>query len=271
MQTIGERLEEARKRQGLSIREAAEATKIRSDFLINLENNQFEFDLPEVYKRGFLRLYAKYLKMDAEKLVRDYQASRLGSGRNAKRESRETLGRMDLQETSFVAERSVQSMSSRAASNESSSTQDVNTADDFVPNNSFFSRIMEYPYAKVVGAIVAAIVLIALTSLFIGKVFLSESTPDFSQVAKNEKQSVEPVVEETIRLLATRGDVHVVVRQEQDKKKLYSGTLKRGEDIALRKRGQIKIHFSEGENLVLEKQGKQYGMNADGIAVRVFD
>ena len=33
MQSIGERLEEARKRKGISLREAAEATKIRSDFL----------------------------------------------------------------------------------------------------------------------------------------------------------------------------------------------------------------------------------------------
>ena len=36
MQTIGERLEEARKKRGLSLREAAEATKIRGDYLQKL-------------------------------------------------------------------------------------------------------------------------------------------------------------------------------------------------------------------------------------------
>jgi cytoskeleton protein RodZ len=55
MQTIGERLEEARKRKGISIREAAEATKIRGDYLHKYENNQFDIKLPEIYVRGFLR------------------------------------------------------------------------------------------------------------------------------------------------------------------------------------------------------------------------
>jgi len=58
MQTIGERLEEARKRKGISIREAAEATKIRSDYLHKFESNQFDLNLAEIYTRGFLRSYA---------------------------------------------------------------------------------------------------------------------------------------------------------------------------------------------------------------------
>ena len=48
MQSIGERFEEARKRKGISLREASEATKIRSDFLGNIEQNKFSFDLPEI-------------------------------------------------------------------------------------------------------------------------------------------------------------------------------------------------------------------------------
>lgn len=80
MQTIGERLEEARKRKGISIREAAEATKIRGDYLHKFESNQFDLKLPEIYVRGFLRLYANYLKLPAEKLVADYLALGLGEG-----------------------------------------------------------------------------------------------------------------------------------------------------------------------------------------------
>ena len=44
MQTIGERLEEARKRKGISIREAAENTKIRGDYLQKFEANTFDID-----------------------------------------------------------------------------------------------------------------------------------------------------------------------------------------------------------------------------------
>jgi cytoskeleton protein RodZ len=61
MQTIGERLEEARKRKGVSIREAAETTKIRGDYLQKFEANSFDVDLPPLYVRGFLRSYARFL------------------------------------------------------------------------------------------------------------------------------------------------------------------------------------------------------------------
>jgi len=77
MQTIGERLEEARKRLGVSLREASEATKIRMDYLQEMENGSFTFPLPDVYKRGFLKIYARHLKLDAEKLGRIFNAQSL--------------------------------------------------------------------------------------------------------------------------------------------------------------------------------------------------
>jgi transcriptional regulator with XRE-family HTH domain len=96
MQTIGERLEEARKRKGISIREAAEATKIRGDYLHKFENNQFDIRLPEIYVRGFLRTYAVYLKLPGDKISNDYLALGLGEAKAARPINREIYGRMDL-------------------------------------------------------------------------------------------------------------------------------------------------------------------------------
>ncbi len=98
MQTIGERLEEARKRKGISIRESAEATKIRGDYLHKFESNQFDINLPEIYVRGFLRIYGNFLKLPGEKLVNDYLALGLGEGgRPAGRGlSREIYGKMEI-------------------------------------------------------------------------------------------------------------------------------------------------------------------------------
>lgn len=67
MRNIGERLEEARKRKGVSIREAAEAAKIRSDYPHKFESNRFDLNLADIYVRGFLRNYAHVLKLPAEK------------------------------------------------------------------------------------------------------------------------------------------------------------------------------------------------------------
>ena len=96
MQSIGERLEEARKRKGISIREAAEATKIRGDYLHKFESNQFDIKLPEIYVRGFLRTYANYLKIPSEKIVADYNGLGLSESGKPQRVNREVYGRMDL-------------------------------------------------------------------------------------------------------------------------------------------------------------------------------
>src|SRR6187431_3322583 len=95
MQTIGERLEEARKKKGISIREAAEATKIRGDYLQKFESNHFDIGLTEIYTRGFLRTYSNFLKLPADRILNDYAA--LGRGDVRPRQpNREVYGRMDI-------------------------------------------------------------------------------------------------------------------------------------------------------------------------------
>ena len=54
MQNIGDQLEEARKRRGITVREASEATKIRGEYLNNFESNSFDLYLPDIYIRGVL-------------------------------------------------------------------------------------------------------------------------------------------------------------------------------------------------------------------------
>jgi cytoskeletal protein RodZ len=58
---------------GVTLREAAEFTKIRTDYLQAMEANQFEsIPLAEVYKRGFVKVYARYLRLDDEKAGSDF-------------------------------------------------------------------------------------------------------------------------------------------------------------------------------------------------------
>ena len=85
MQTIGEKLEEARKRKGISIREAAETTKIRGDYLQKFEANSFDIDLPPLYIRGFLRSYTRYLDLDPDRFVNDYNAVLASEGKPVRR------------------------------------------------------------------------------------------------------------------------------------------------------------------------------------------
>ena len=72
MKNLGEKLHEARVARGVTLRDAADMTKIRIDFLQNMEDGNFDFDLPEVYKRGFIRLYAQFLRLDPKAIHDEY-------------------------------------------------------------------------------------------------------------------------------------------------------------------------------------------------------
>ena len=96
MQTIGERLEEARKRKGISVREAAETTKIRSDYLQKFEANSFDVNLPPLYIRGFVSAYARYLELDPQRIVSDLNTILNSEGKAGRRDNREVYGRVDF-------------------------------------------------------------------------------------------------------------------------------------------------------------------------------
>lgn len=69
METIGQQLRGARERKKITLETAAQATKIKGEYLGALEADQFERIEAPVYVRGFLRIYAQYLGLDSKMLV----------------------------------------------------------------------------------------------------------------------------------------------------------------------------------------------------------
>lgn len=72
MLDIGATLKSAREQQGISLDDAAEATKIRSSYLVALEEEAFEQLPGPTYARGFLRSYAEYLDLDPQVLIDEF-------------------------------------------------------------------------------------------------------------------------------------------------------------------------------------------------------
>ncbi len=72
MAELGALLREAREDRGISLLEAEQATRIRRVFLQAIEEDRFQ-DLPgEVYGRGFVRNYARFLGLDPDVIVQQY-------------------------------------------------------------------------------------------------------------------------------------------------------------------------------------------------------
>ena len=69
---IGQQLAEQRRRRSLSLAECEQATKIRAKFLAALEENRVEALPDPAYGRIFLRDYARFLGLDADALVTEF-------------------------------------------------------------------------------------------------------------------------------------------------------------------------------------------------------
>ena len=66
---IGSTLREARTRQGLELRDAERATRLRVRYLAALEEERFDQLPGEAYAKAFLRTYADFLGLDSELYV----------------------------------------------------------------------------------------------------------------------------------------------------------------------------------------------------------
>ncbi len=209
MQTIGERLEEARKRKGISLREAAEATKIRGDYLLKFEGNQYDLNLPEIYVRGFLRTYANFLKLSVDKITADFTALGHGAARSGPRmPSREIYGRMDLSVASGPSTTAGETPPAPAEEAAPEQPQPRRMPQPFrnnMPNPGVPLDVI-LKFAGIAIVIIAAAFFIAWG---VKEVFFTTAKKSQPTIVTGEISAAQPIPEQTITLTALRAEVDV--------------------------------------------------------------
>lgn len=80
--SMGAALRSARTEKRISIERAAEELKIRHEFLMRMESDEFDFLAP-AYARGFLRSYVRYLGLPEEPFLEEFDHRHGGSGIDA--------------------------------------------------------------------------------------------------------------------------------------------------------------------------------------------
>jgi len=73
MGSFGENLRREREMRGISLDEIASSTKISIRFLQAMENDEFASLPGGIFRRSFIRSYAKYLGLDEEQVIAEYQ------------------------------------------------------------------------------------------------------------------------------------------------------------------------------------------------------
>jgi cytoskeleton protein RodZ len=269
MQTIGERLEEARKKKGISIREAAEATKIRGDYLQKFESNHFDIGLTEIYTRGFLRTYANFLKVPADRLLNDYAALGRGDAR-PRTPNREVYGRMEISVATAG-----ESNDRAAPPGEEQATPEVPRPQPRYPRGgtslpSGPDPAVIFKYAKWAGAAVVLILLILLVKSFF-------SRNDSSDPIRNAPAAAAANADKRTVVITALADVRVQVWEKLPKARpdesygavlVPEKALARGESVSFTKTGPFYVHATAQENIQIDVAGKRilpstYGYKGD--------
>lgn len=94
---IGETLRSARRRQGHTLADVAASTRVRETYLAAIESEEFEALGGDVYARGFITAYARFLELDPDPLLRAHKEYRDGQERDRYRRRRAQHGRRELQ------------------------------------------------------------------------------------------------------------------------------------------------------------------------------
>ncbi len=254
--TIGQKLQEARKKRGLSLKDASDYLKIKLDFLSHFENDRFDFNLPEVYMYGFLKLYANYLKMDVKAITAQYsELKQVHPQGTYQKESRESLGRMQFN-------KKPQLIDDRLSSNFKVLENDLGGGADEEPPTFKAKPSYKKPLFYLLGIAFLGIVSI-LGALLWGWLhkrgassetvaIQSQPSEDTSTSARGDNHFLEEIL-----TLTAETEVHVVVRQDTDKQRLFSGTVGPKSPQTLSRKGPVKIHFSDGTSLIIQKANGQ--------------
>ncbi len=72
MASLGEKLMVERETRGISIEKASKATRINAQYLRGLEKDDYSCFPAPVYLKGFLRTYASFLGLDADRIIAEY-------------------------------------------------------------------------------------------------------------------------------------------------------------------------------------------------------
>lgn len=72
MKEIGEELKAAREEHGVSVEEAAEDLNLRASQIENIEQGNLKVFKDVFYLKSFIRGYAKYLGLDEEKIIDEF-------------------------------------------------------------------------------------------------------------------------------------------------------------------------------------------------------
>ncbi|MBQ6534766.1 MAG: helix-turn-helix domain-containing protein [Opitutales bacterium] len=256
-------MSKARTDMGVSVRDAADATRLRVDVIENMEAGKFDYNLPEIYKRGFLRIYAAYLKLDEAQVMEMYLSA------SQRVPSEEGRRKNIFQKASNEAERADSGFETPPASLESRFDSDASEEPARADSSDKFVKIA----AALVGVILlAAVIIFAVSSM-------SKKAPEENaEIAINANMPTQPApVSETAQAavnevpadaeltlsLTALADTYVLVYPDlktpdgKPAEVFYTGPMQAGESRQFKSKVPVMLKLTDAERVKIERNGKE--------------
>lgn len=289
MNTLGEKLAEARTKKGLSIQECSEQTKIRVNFLEAFEQDNFDIDLPDIYKKGFLKNYAELLGLDPDGTAKEFGSANQGSRQGRRRGNSSGLGSMSLgsspsSNTDPQPARTAAAPESTAEPATASRTESKGFKSLGQPRIS--SDDGDKPKGNdrmILAAVGVSIAAVLVVVVFLAWMFKGDKDVGTS-VADNPKQppantnvgepgptgtpTPEPAAvqppSEVMEIMARNGSVDIVLIDKKTQQRVLDRSLAEGETVAINKSGALTILYTNGDNVFVKLRGQTFKMPKSG-------
>lgn len=265
MKNLGEKLQEARNAMGLSVRDAADATRLRADVIENMEAGKFDFKLQEIYKRGFLRIYATFLKLDVDAVLAEYTAFSKANGDPKK--ARHLLSRMaavqhsEQQQEIPVGAPTPEALEARF---EESATQSEDGKIDSETEEDSMR------YLKLGAIFVALVLAVVVIILIVSSAVRSEPPEENPDLDINAQISTQPADTaqvqapkasqasgEIILTITAVGDTYLLAYPENaPTSPLFSGPIQAGERKEFKSSVPIMVKLTDAERIKMERNSK---------------
>ncbi len=261
MKNLGDKLLKTRTDMGISVRDAADATRLRADVIESMESGGFDYNLPEIYKRGFLRIYATFLKLDVDSVMEQYTLA----SRSFDEGRRKTILSRISDATSGAGGQ--QSFDTPPTSVENRYDDSSDSPSDNSQKDDVTSKFIKL--AAVFGAVILAVIVIIL----VVSSLVSKNVPEENaDIAINANMETQPVVsstpineveaQELSLALTALSDTFVLVYPDlkttdgKPAKVFYTGPMQAGERREFRSKVPIMLKLTDAERVKIERNGK---------------
>ncbi|MCI6158043.1 MAG: DUF4115 domain-containing protein [Selenomonadaceae bacterium] len=262
---IGDTLREAREKQNLSIKDIESGTSIRALYLESIEKGEYDKLPGEVYTKGFIRNYANFLHLDADKLVHQYMEENNPEGLKAKQEEKEQELREEDARKGFSYAK--EHPEAARAAEEPPKKRPVRLQEDKSSYSDFHERVKASNHRQ--NVLLAAVVLIVVLA---GAYFML-SDDDSSADTKPSKQVTTQAKKDTGETAKPADeqkqydDVEVTAKftnrcwisVKADGKSIYEGTVEKGKTMQWKADDSVEIRAGNAGAVSFTVNGQDMG------------